>query len=105
MVELVTCESGCKESIDCIIIFGVTFVHANLCVHFLASIVQDGGNPLPVTVPPKGKLTVFCESSIETRSSILDSRENRVSRIENRGSRIETLSESRENRESNELVA
>ena len=32
--------------------FGVTFVHANLCMHILASIIQDGGNPFPVTRPP-----------------------------------------------------
>ena len=25
----------------------VTFVHANLCTHILASIFQDGGNPFP----------------------------------------------------------
>ena len=29
-------------------IFGVTFVHANLCMHILASTSQDGGNPFPV---------------------------------------------------------
>ena len=29
-------------------IFGVTFVHANLCIHILASTCQDGGNPFPV---------------------------------------------------------
>ena len=29
-------------------IFGVTFVHANLCMHILASTRQDGGNPFPV---------------------------------------------------------
>ena len=29
--------------------FGVTFVHANLCMHILASIFQGGGNPCPVT--------------------------------------------------------
>ena len=29
-------------------IFGVTFVHANLCMHVLASTCQDGGNPFPV---------------------------------------------------------
>ena len=29
-------------------IFGVTFVHANLCMHILASTCQDGGNPFPV---------------------------------------------------------
>ena len=29
-------------------IFGVTFVHANLCLHILASTCQDGGNPFPV---------------------------------------------------------
>ena len=32
--------------------FGVTFVHANLCMHILASIFQDGGNPFPVTRLP-----------------------------------------------------
>ena len=31
-----------------IFIFGVTFVHANLCMHILASTCQDGGNPLTV---------------------------------------------------------
>ena len=29
-------------------IFGVTFVHANLCMHILASTCRDGGNPFPV---------------------------------------------------------
>ena len=29
-------------------IFGVTFVHANLCMHILASTCQDGGNPFLV---------------------------------------------------------
>ena len=29
--------------------FGVTFVHANLFMHILASTFQDGGNPFPVT--------------------------------------------------------
>ena len=29
-------------------IFGVTFVHANLCMHILASTRQDDGNPFPV---------------------------------------------------------
>ena len=29
-------------------IFGVAFVHANLCMHILASTCQDGGNPFPV---------------------------------------------------------
>ena len=29
-------------------IFGVIFVHANLCMHILASTCQDGGNPFPV---------------------------------------------------------
>ena len=29
-------------------IFGITFVHANLCMHILASTRQDGGNPFPV---------------------------------------------------------
>ena len=28
--------------------FGVTFVHANLCMHILASTCQDGGNPFPI---------------------------------------------------------
>ena len=32
--------------------FGVTFVHANLFMHILASIIQDGGNPIPVTTRP-----------------------------------------------------
>ena len=27
-----------------IFIFGVSFVHANLCMHILASIFQDSGN-------------------------------------------------------------
>ena len=31
---------------------GVTFVHANLCMHILALIFQDGGNPFPVTRLP-----------------------------------------------------
>ena len=35
-----------------IFIFGATFVHANLCMHILASIFQDGGNPFPVTRLP-----------------------------------------------------
>ena len=29
-------------------IFGVTFVHANLCMHILASTCQYGGSPFPV---------------------------------------------------------
>ena len=33
-----------------IFIFGVTFVHANLCMHILASTCQDGGNPFPVII-------------------------------------------------------
>ena len=33
---------------SCFFIFGVTFVHANLCMHILASTCQDGGNPFPV---------------------------------------------------------
>ena len=28
---------------------GITFVHANLCMHILVLIFQDGGNPFPVT--------------------------------------------------------
>ena len=32
--------------------FGVKFVHANLCMHILASIFQDGGKPFPVTRLP-----------------------------------------------------
>ena len=32
--------------------FGVTFVHANLYGHILASIFQDGGNPFPVASLP-----------------------------------------------------
>ena len=32
--------------------FGVTFVHANLCMHILASIIQDGGKSFPVTRLP-----------------------------------------------------
>ena len=32
-----------------IFIFGVSFVHANLCMDILALIFQDGGNPFPVT--------------------------------------------------------
>ena len=35
-----------------LVIFGVTFVHANLCMHILALIFQDGGNPFPVTRLP-----------------------------------------------------
>ena len=27
-------------------------MHANLCMHILASIIQDGGNPFPVTRLP-----------------------------------------------------
>ena len=34
------------------IFFGVTFVHANVCMHILALIFQDGGNPFPVTRLP-----------------------------------------------------
>ena len=30
------------------VIFGVTFVHANLCMHILAFFSEDGGNPFPV---------------------------------------------------------
>ena len=41
--------------------FGVTFVHANLCTHMLASIIQDGGNPFPVTRLPA--LTSVTDSS------------------------------------------
>ena len=33
---------------SCFLIFGVRFVHANLCMHILASTCQDGGNPFPV---------------------------------------------------------
>ena len=33
---------------SCFFFFGVTFVHANLCMHILASIIQDGGKSLPV---------------------------------------------------------
>ena len=32
--------------------FGVTIVHANLCMYILASTFQDGGNPFPVTRLP-----------------------------------------------------
>ena len=32
--------------------FGVTFVHANLCMYILASTFQDGGNPFPVNRLP-----------------------------------------------------
>ena len=32
--------------------FGVTFVHANLCMHILASITQDGSKSFPVTRLP-----------------------------------------------------
>ena len=32
---------GCLEPL---VFFGVTFVHANLCVHILALTFQDGGN-------------------------------------------------------------
>ena len=35
-----------------IIFFGVTFVHANLCMHILPSMIQDGGNQFPVTRLP-----------------------------------------------------
>ena len=35
-------------------IFGVTFVHANLSMHILASTCQDGGNPFPVIRLPVG---------------------------------------------------
>ena len=31
---------------------GVTFVHANLCMHILSPTFQDGGNPFPVTRLP-----------------------------------------------------
>ena len=41
--------------------FSVTFVHANLCTHMLASIIQDGGNPFPVTRLPA--LTSVTDSS------------------------------------------
>ena len=41
--------------------FCVTFVHANLCTHILASIIQDGGNPFPVTRLPA--LTSVTDSS------------------------------------------
>ena len=30
-----------------LVFLGVTFVHANLCMHILASIFQDGSNPFP----------------------------------------------------------
>ena len=30
------------------IFFGVTFMHANLCMHILALTCRDGGNPFPV---------------------------------------------------------
>ena len=33
---------------SCFFIFGVTFVHVNLCMHILASTCQDGGNQIPV---------------------------------------------------------
>ena len=32
--------------------FGVTIVHANLSMHILASIIQDGGNPFPIIILP-----------------------------------------------------
>ena len=32
--------------------FGVTFVHANVCMHILASSFQDGDNLFPVTRVP-----------------------------------------------------
>ena len=41
--------------------FGVTFVHANLCTHMLALIIQDGGNPFLVTRLPA--LTSVTDSS------------------------------------------
>ena len=34
------------------VFFGVTFVHANLFLHILALIFQDGGNPFPVNRLP-----------------------------------------------------
>ena len=37
---------------SCLLFFRVTFVHANLCMHILASTFQDGGNPFPVTRLP-----------------------------------------------------
>ena len=39
-------------------IFGVTFVHANLCMHILASTCQDGGNPfLAIRLPVVNSVT------------------------------------------------
>ena len=39
-------------------IFGVTFVHANLCMHILASTCQDGGNPFPdISLPVVNSVT------------------------------------------------
>ena len=35
-----------------ILFFGVTFVHANLCMRILAAMFQDGGTPFPVTRLP-----------------------------------------------------
>ena len=37
-----------KGYLQPLVIFGVTFMHANLCMHILASTCQDGGNPFPV---------------------------------------------------------
>ena len=39
-------SKGCLQPL---VIFGVIFVYANLCMHILALIFQDGGNPFPVT--------------------------------------------------------
>ena len=41
-----------KGYLQPLVIFCVTFVHANLCMHILASTFQDGGNPFPVTRLP-----------------------------------------------------
>ena len=46
--------------------FGVTFVHANLCMHILALIIQDGGNPFPVT-----RLPVLNSVTDSSRRSLL----------------------------------
>ena len=46
-------------------IFGVTFVYANLCVHILALIIQDGGKPFPVTrLPVLNRLTDLSQHTV-----------------------------------------
>ena len=41
-------SKGYLQPLVIFFIFGVTFVHANLCLHILASTCQDGGNTFPV---------------------------------------------------------